>query len=84
METKTERTREEVANHVGTIIKTLREKKGYTKYRLAKLVYGKGKDDGRITRIENGMAVPDIHTLEKILLHLEVDFQQVLNTILKQ
>jgi ribosome-binding protein aMBF1 (putative translation factor) len=84
METKTERTRKEVANHVGTIVKTLREQKGFTRYKLAKLIYGKGKEQIRVQRIEDGIIVPDIHTLEKILLHLEVDFKQILNTILKQ
>ena len=59
---------------LGTKIKTLREKKGWSKYRLSK---ESGVATTTITKIERGDIYPELETLLKLANALDIDIDEL-------
>lgn len=62
--------------NIGARIKTLRENRGMTVYRLANLA---GMPQNHVTNIENGLVSPRIDTLEKIVRPLGCTMAEFFN-----
>ena len=59
---------------LGMRIKEFRERKNFTKDKLAELV---GIDPKHLSRIENGRNYPSIETLEKLVQNLNITFEDL-------
>lgn len=66
---------------VGSLLKRKREDKGYSMRKLSELIYGHTNNDKVISNIENGKVSPDVSTLNKILLHLDINLIEIFNKI---
>ena len=64
---------------VGKLIKRKRKEKGISQRQLSILIYGNPWSDVNISKIERGIVSTDLQTLEKILLYLDTNLNELIN-----
>lgn len=70
-----QRTFDEVTNLIGNNIVNLRNEKGLSQYKLAKLLF---IEPSTLARIEKGLTNPTVKTLHNIATVLEIDIKDLL------
>lgn len=77
----TQPTREELAQSIGQLIRRKRQEKGLSVYKLSMITFLNAYHANAIHEYEKGTKIPDVETLNKIFLSLDLNLIETLNNL---